>query len=101
MHRRGSGFGVLSCEYARCDMSILWTLLIGFVIGLVARFLKPGKQKLGIILTTVLGIVGAFVGSFIGQTLGLYQQGEAAGFILSVIGAIIVLVIWGAVSKGK
>ncbi len=82
-------------------MSILWTLLIGFVIGLVARFLKPGKQKLGIILTTVLGIVGAFVGSFIGQTLGLYQQGEAAGFILSVIGAIIVLVIWGAVSKGK
>lgn len=82
-------------------MSILWTLLIGFVIGLVARFLKPGKQKLGIILTTVLGILGAFVGSFIGQTLGLYQQGEAAGFILSVIGAIIVLVIWGAVSKGK
>lgn len=82
-------------------MSILWTLLIGFVIGLVARFLKPGRQKLGIILTTILGIVGAFVGSFIGQTLGLYQPGEAAGFIMSVIGAIIVLAIWGLVSKGK
>jgi uncharacterized membrane protein YeaQ/YmgE (transglycosylase-associated protein family) len=82
-------------------MSILWTLLIGFVVGLVARFLKPGRQKLGFILTTVLGIVGAFVGSFIGQTLGLYQPGEAAGFIMSVIGAIIVLAIWGAVSKGK
>jgi uncharacterized membrane protein YeaQ/YmgE (transglycosylase-associated protein family) len=82
-------------------MSILWTLLIGFVVGLVARFLKPGRQKLGFILTTVLGIVGAFVGSFIGQTLGLYQSGEAAGFIMSVIGAIIVLAIWGLVSKGK
>jgi uncharacterized membrane protein YeaQ/YmgE (transglycosylase-associated protein family) len=82
-------------------MSILWTLLIGFVVGLVARFLKPGRQKLGFILTTVLGIVGAFVGSFIGQTLGLYQSGEAAGFIMSVIGAIIVLAIWGVVSKGK
>lgn len=82
-------------------MSILWTLLIGFVVGLVARFLKPGRQKLGFILTTVLGIVGAFVGSFIGQTLGLYQSGEAAGFIMSVIGAIIVLAIWGLVSKSK
>lgn len=82
-------------------MSILWTLLIGFVVGLVARFLKPGRQKLGFILTTVLGIVGAFVGSFIGQTLGLYQPGEAAGFIMSVIGAIIVLAIWGRVSKSK
>jgi uncharacterized membrane protein YeaQ/YmgE (transglycosylase-associated protein family) len=82
-------------------MSILWTLLIGFVIGLVARFLKPGPQKLGLILTTVLGVVGAFVGSFIGQTLGLYQPGQAAGFIMSVIGAIIVLVLWGALAKGK
>ncbi|ODU44996.1 GlsB/YeaQ/YmgE family stress response membrane protein [uncultured Aquimonas sp.] len=82
-------------------MSILWTLLIGFVVGLVARFLKPGRQKLGFILTTVLGIVGAFVGSFLGQTLGLYQPGEAAGFIMSVIGAIIVLAIWGLVSKSK
>ena len=82
-------------------MSILWTLLIGFVIGLVARFLKPGPQKLGLILTTVLGVVGAFVGSFIGQTLGLYQPGQAAGFLMSVIGAIIVLVLWGALAKGK
>lgn len=82
-------------------MSILWTLLIGFVVGLVARFLKPGRQKLGFILTTVLGIVGAFVGSFLGQTLGLYQPGETAGFIMSVIGAIIVLAIWGLVSKSK
>jgi len=82
-------------------MSILWTLLIGFVVGLVARFLKPGRQKLGFILTTVLGIAGAFVGSFLGQTLGLYQPGEAAGFIMSVIGAIIVLAIWGLVSKSK
>ena len=80
-------------------MTILWTLLIGFVVGLVARLLKPGRQKLGIILTTVLGIVGAFVGTFIGQTLGLYQSGQAAGFIMSVIGAIVVLVIYSLASK--
>lgn len=80
-------------------MTILWTLLIGFLVGLVARFLKPGRQKMGIILTTVLGIVGAFVGTFIGQTLGLYQSGQAAGFIMSVIGAIIVLTVYSLASK--
>lgn len=80
-------------------MTILWTLLIGFLVGLVARFLKPGRQKMGIILTTVLGILGAFVGTFIGQTLGLYQSGQAAGFIMSVIGAIIVLAIYSLASK--
>ncbi|MCG6118305.1 MAG: GlsB/YeaQ/YmgE family stress response membrane protein [Aquimonas sp.] len=80
-------------------MTILWTLLIGFFVGLIARFLKPGRQKMGIILTTVLGVVGAFVGTFIGQTLGLYQSGEAAGFLMSVIGAIIVLAIYSLLSK--
>ncbi len=82
-------------------MGLIWTILIGFVIGLVARFLKPGRDAAGFIVTTVLGIAGAFLGSFIGQTLGLYQQGQAAGFIMSVIGAIILLVIWGLVSKKK
>lgn len=80
-------------------MSIVWTILIGFVVGIVARLLKPGRDATGFVLTTVLGIAGAFVGTFIGQTLGLYAEGEAAGFIMSVIGAIILLVIWGLVSK--
>jgi len=79
-------------------MSLLWTLLIGFVIGLVARMLKPGRDAKGFVLTTVLGIAGAFVGSFIGQTMGFYAPGQAAGFIMSVIGAIILLVIWGLVT---
>jgi uncharacterized membrane protein YeaQ/YmgE (transglycosylase-associated protein family) len=68
-------------------------------VGIVARLLKPGRDAAGFILTTVLGIAGAFVGTFIGQTLGLYAPGQAAGFIMSVIGAIILLVIWGLVSK--
>jgi len=80
-------------------MTILWTILIGFLIGLVARMLKPGRDVSGFVLTTVLGIAGAFVGTYIGQTLGLYQSGQAAGFIMSVIGAIILLVIWGAVTR--
>ncbi len=80
-------------------MTLLWTLLIGFLIGLVARMLKPGRDVSGFVLTTVLGIAGAFVGTYIGQTLGLYQPGEAAGFIMSVVGAIILLVIWGLVAK--
>ena len=80
-------------------MSIVWTILIGFVVGIVARLLKPGRDATGFVLTTVLGIAGAFVGTYIGQTLGLYAQGEAAGFIMSVIGAIILLVIWGLVSR--
>ena len=80
-------------------MGILWTLLIGFIVGLVARFLLPGKQKMGFILTTVLGIGGSLLGGFIGERLGWYAVGETAGFMVSVIGAIIVLVVWNAFSK--
>lgn len=72
-------------------MAILWTILIGFFIGLIARFLRPGNDRMGFVLTTVLGIVGAFVGSFLGQAVGIYQAGEPSGFIGSVVGAIIVL----------
>ena len=82
-------------------MGIIWTILIGFVVGLIARFLKPGRDAMGFILTTVLGIVGAFVGTFIGRALGFYGEGEPAGFLMSVVGAIIVLAIWGLVTKKK
>jgi uncharacterized membrane protein YeaQ/YmgE (transglycosylase-associated protein family) len=81
-------------------MSWLITIVVGFIVGLVARAVMPGDQKLGIILTTVLGIVGALVAGYLGQALGWYQAGEPAGFIASVVGAIIVLFVFQLV-KGK
>jgi len=75
-------------------MSILGTLIIGFLVGLVAKFLMPGRDPGGFIITILLGIVGAFVASYLGQSLGWYQPGEPAGFIGAVIGAMIVLFIY-------
>ncbi len=77
-------------------MSILWMIIIGFVIGLVARALMPGRDSAGLMVTTLLGILGAVIAGFLGQALGLYAQGEAAGFIASVIGAMVVLGIYRA-----
>ena len=83
-------------------MGILWTILIGFVAGVIAKFIVPGRNEpSGFILTTVLGIVGAFVASYLGQALGWYQPGEGAGLIGAVIGAIIVLVVWGFVARRR
>ena len=83
-------------------MGILWTIIIGFVAGLIAKFIVPGsREPAGFILTTVLGIVGAFVATFLGQALGWYQPGEGAGLIGAVVGAIIVLVIWGALARRR
>jgi uncharacterized membrane protein YeaQ/YmgE (transglycosylase-associated protein family) len=84
------------------NMGILWTILIGFVAGLIAKFIVPGnREPSGFILTTILGVVGAFVATFLGQALGWYQPGEGAGLIGAVVGAIIVLVIWGALSRRR
>jgi uncharacterized membrane protein YeaQ/YmgE (transglycosylase-associated protein family) len=80
-------------------MSIIGTIVIGFVVGLIARALKPGDDKLGLIMTAVLGVAGSFLASFAGQALGLYKQGTAAGFIASVIGAIVLLAIYALVTK--
>lgn len=82
-------------------MDILVTIIIGFIVGLVARFLKPGNDNMGFILTTVLGIAGAFFGSYLGQILGIYQVGQAAGFIAAVIGAVLILAILNLVSKRR
>ena len=73
-------------------MSVIWTIIIGFVVGLIARALMPGRDPSGLIITTVLGIAGALFGSFLGRVLGLYAQGEPAGIIMSVLGAILLLV---------
>ena len=77
-------------------MGILWTIIIGFIVGIIAKFLMPGENEpKGFILTTVLGIVGAFVATFLGQSVGWYGPGESAGFIGAVVGAIILLVLYG------
>jgi uncharacterized membrane protein YeaQ/YmgE (transglycosylase-associated protein family) len=90
MRIRGSG-------QERSMMSILWTIIIGFIVGVIAKFIMPGdkSEPSGFILTAVLGIVGAFVATYLGQAVGWYGPGESAGFISSVIGAIIVLFIYG------
>ena len=83
-------------------MGIIWTIIIGFVAGLIANFIHPGsKEPSGFVLTTILGIVGALVATFFGQAVGWYRPGEGAGFIGAVVGAIILLVIWGAMSSRK
>ena len=80
---------------------IIWTILIGFVAGLLARALKPGNDKLNLLWTIVLGIGGALLAFFVGKTVGWYGPGEPAGFIASIIGAIVLLLIYGAMSKQK
>jgi uncharacterized membrane protein YeaQ/YmgE (transglycosylase-associated protein family) len=81
------------------NVSIIWTIIIGFVAGVIAKLITPGKNEpSGFILTTILGIVGAFVATWLGQALGWYRPGEGAGLIGAVVGAIIVLLIWGAVA---
>ena len=72
-------------------MHLLWTLLIGLVIGAVAKFIMPGKDPGGIIVTMLIGIAGSFVATYIGQVLGWYQPGQSAGFIMSVLGAVLLL----------
>jgi uncharacterized membrane protein YeaQ/YmgE (transglycosylase-associated protein family) len=78
-------------------MSIIGTILVGFIVGLIARALKPGNDRMGIIFTTLLGIAGAFLARYAGMAMGLYTEGEAAGWIASVIGAIVLLVLVGLV----
>ena len=81
-------------------MSILWTIIVGFVIGVIAKLIMPGNkaEPQGFILTTVLGIVGAFVATYLGQAVGWYKVGESAGFIASIVGAIILLFVYGIIA---
>jgi len=82
-------------------MSLIWTILIGFVVGLLARALVPGEQKHGFIITTLLGIAGSLAASYGGAALGIYQAGEAAGFIASLIGAIVLLLLWSMIARRR
>ena len=80
-------------------MGIIVTIIVGFIVGLIARAIMPGTQAMGFIMTTILGIVGALLAGYGGAALGLYGPGQPVGWIASVIGAIIVLWIYGMVSK--
>ena len=75
-------------------MHWLWVILIGLIVGAVAKLLMPGKDPGGFIITILLGIAGSLVGTWLGKTVGIYQEGQSAGFIMSVIGAIILLAIY-------
>ena len=83
-------------------MGFIWTIIIGFIAGLIAKFVMPGRNEpSGFVLTTILGIVGAFLATFVGQALGWYTAGEGAGLIGAIVGAIAVLFIWGAISRRR
>jgi uncharacterized membrane protein YeaQ/YmgE (transglycosylase-associated protein family) len=83
-------------------MGIIWTIIIGFIAGIIAKFITPGdNEPSGFILTTVLGIAGAFLATWLGQALGWYSAGEGAGLIGAVVGAVIVLLVWGAVARRR
>ena len=80
-------------------MHYIWVAIIGLIVGALAKLIMPGKDPGGIIVTILLGIAGSFVGTFLGRALGLYQEGQAAGFIVSLIGAIILLALYRLIFK--
>ena len=83
-------------------MHFLWTILIGFVAGIIAKWIHPGSNEpSGFILTTILGIVGAFVATYLGQAVGWYKVDQGAGFIGAIVGAIIILTIWSLIDRWR
>jgi len=79
-------------------MAIIGWIFFGLIVGVVAKFLMPGRDPGGFILTIIIGIVGALLGGFIGQTLGFYRQGEPVGFVMAVVGSIILLLLYRMVA---
>jgi len=82
-------------------MGVIWTIILGFVIGVVAKLLHPGKDNMGFIVTILLGVAGSLLAGLLGEAVGWYKAGEGAGFIASVVVAIILLVIYGKVKGNK
>lgn len=80
-------------------MSLLWTLIIGLIVGAIAKLLMPGKDPGGIFITMALGVAGSLVATFLGRMMGLYAEGSSAGFIMSVIGAMVLLLLYRMVFK--
>lgn len=82
-------------------MELIWTIIVGFVAGLIARALTPGSGPSGFFMTAVLGIAGSIVATYVGQGMGWYHSGQPAGFVGGIVGAIVLLVIWGFVRKKR
>jgi len=80
-------------------MGIVWTIVLGFVIGVIAKLIHPGKENMGFVVTILLGIAGSFLAGVIGQFIGWYKAGQGAGFIASVVVAIVLLVIYGKIKS--
>jgi uncharacterized membrane protein YeaQ/YmgE (transglycosylase-associated protein family) len=80
-------------------LNLLWTIVIGFLAGVVAKFVLPGKDPGGFLITTALGVVGAVVATFLGRLIGWYQEGESAGFIAAVVGAVIILLVYRVIKR--
>ena len=80
-------------------MNIVWTILLGLAAGVIAKFIYPGKENMGIIWTALLGIAGSFVASYLGQWLKIYQPGQTAGFIGSIVGALVILFVYGLIKR--
>ncbi len=82
-------------------MHFLWTILIGLVIGAVAKLLMPGRDPGGFFITIIIGIAGSILATFIGRALGLYAEGDSAGFLMSVVGAILLLFLYRLIARGR
>jgi uncharacterized membrane protein YeaQ/YmgE (transglycosylase-associated protein family) len=82
-------------------MGIIGTIIVGFIVGVLAKFIHPGRENMGFITTTLLGIGGAFVATYLGQMIGWYQAGQGAGFIGGTVGAIVILAIYGRLAGGS
>ena len=82
-------------------LGFIWTVIVGFIVGVIAKLINPGKENMGFILTTLLGIGGSLLASYVGQAVGWYQAGEPAGFIASVIFAFLILLGYGKLAKKR
>lgn len=80
-------------------MNVLWLVIGGFIVGVIAKLLYPGRQGMGLVMTTLLGIAGSVGAGYAGQALGLYQAGQGAGFIGSLLGALALLFIYGRLKR--
>jgi uncharacterized membrane protein YeaQ/YmgE (transglycosylase-associated protein family) len=80
-------------------LSFIGTVIVGLVVGLIARAVKPGDDRMGLVMTIILGIAGSLIAGYVGRALGWYQPGQAAGWVASVIGAILLLIIYGLVRR--
>lgn len=82
-------------------MGVIWTIIIGLIVGIIAKFLMPGRDPGGFIITAIIGVVGSIIATYIGRAMGFYQVGEPAGFIASILGAIVLLFVYRMVTRSR